>query len=142
MDHIIEINKKIVQSGLHSITKDVNLALEELLKKAGVRSGILYLFCMHTSCALTINESYDDSAKKDLEKFLNYLAPEDLPFIEHTLEGADDSPAHMKAALLNQHLALAVEDGELVLGRWQGIFLAEFRKRAHQRRVLLKFQPD
>lgn len=142
MGNIIEINKKIVQPGLHSITDDVNLVLQKMIKASKSDSGLLYLFCMHTSCALILNESYDESAKKDLEKFLNHLAPDDLDFIEHVLEGPDDSPAHMKTALLNQHITLPVLRGAMLLGRWQGIFLAEFRKRAHERKILVKFVPD
>ena len=142
MKDIIEINRKIVQPGFHNITDDIICGLEKLLTSKKSLSGILHLFCMHTSCALLINESWDDTAKEDLEKFFNYLAPENLNFICHTTEGADDSPAHMKTALLHQNLALMVDRGKLVLGRWQGIFLAEFRQASHTRKVLLKFQPD
>ncbi len=101
--------------------------------------GILFIFIMHTSCALTISEDYDPSAKRDLERFFDHLAPRDLPFIEHTLEGPDDSPSHMKSALLHQHLALPVDNGKIQLGQWQGIFLAEFRDDQKTRKIHLKF---
>ncbi len=104
--------------------------------------GIFHLFCMHTSCALLINEGFDHTAKKDLELFFDYLAPQSLPFIRHTIEGRDDSPAHMKSALLHQHLAFMVEDSELIIGQWQGVFLAEFRNDPHQRTIICKYQPD
>ena len=142
MSNIIELNLKIVQSGFHNITDDIENILKEKILHDQCHSGILTLFCMHTSCALLINESYDDSAKEDLEKFLDHLAPENLAFIRHTLEGPDDSPAHMKSALLHQSLSLIVNNGELIMGRWQGVFLAEFRKMAHKRTILLKYQPD
>ena len=102
-------------------------------------SGVMYLFVMHTSCALTISEAYDNTARTDLEAFLRHLAPENLRFIEHTAEGPDDSPSHMKSILLQQSLCLPIEQGELILGTWQGIYLAEFRKAPHNRRVLVKF---
>ncbi len=139
----VRIQKKVNAPGLHSITAEVEDSLKKILQNKSISfSGVLHLFNMHTSSALLINESWDDSAKGDLERFLNYIAPENLPFIEHTLEGPDDSPAHMKTALLNQHLALIVEDSEILLGRWQGIFLAEFREDPPTRTVLLKYQPD
>ena len=122
--------------GFYDITGEVQ---NQVSAKA---SGILHLFCIHTSCALTITEAYDPSAKKDVEKFLNHLAPRDLGFIEHTLEGPDDSPSHMKSALLHQNLAFIVEEGELLLGRWQGIYLAEFRDAPHKRTILMKFIPS
>lgn len=124
---------------LYSITEHIHSSLSELTLQ---QSGILHLFIQHTSCALTISEDYDPSAKRDLEVFLKYLAPRNLPFIEHTLEGEDDSPSHMKSILLQQHLALPVEDGKLLLGTWQGVYLAEFRDAPHQRSIILKFQRD
>lgn len=142
MAAIIKLVKKLVQPGLYNLTKDIELLLLNKILDSKRINGILHLFCMHTSCALLINEAWDDSAKRDLERFFNYLAPTNLPFIEHSMEGEDDSPAHMKSALLHQNLAVIVEQGKLVLGKWQGIFLAEFRKREQERTILLKFQPD
>lgn len=74
-----------------------------------------------------------------MEKFLMHLAPRNLSFIEHDDEGEDDSPSHMKSILLNQNMGLIVESGEIVMGTWQGIYLAEFRDAPHSRKVLLKF---
>ena len=101
--------------------------------------GVLLIFTPHTSCALTINESFDPTAKEDMEKFLKHLAPRNLKFIKHTAEGEDDSPSHMKSILLNQSLSLIVNEGKILLGRWQGIYLAEFRDEPHSRKVHLKF---
>lgn len=125
--------------GLYSITPQLKEGLQKLLAKDLKSSGVFYAFILHTSCALLISENYDPSAKEDLEAFFKYLVPRDLPFVEHTLEGPDDSPSHMKSALLHQHIALPVEEGQLVLGQWQGVFLAEFRDSSKKRSVLLKF---
>jgi secondary thiamine-phosphate synthase enzyme len=105
---------------------------------ATASSEILTIFCPHTSCALTINEAYDPSASEDMVAFLKHLAPRNLHFIKHTLEGPDDSPSHMKAMLLQHSLQLIVENGKLIIGQWQGIFLAEFRDKPHERSVYLK----
>lgn len=140
---IVKLNKKVTGPGLHLITSEVQEKLNYFLQNPNVAtSGFIYLFCMHTSCALTINEAWDPSAREDLESFLDHLAPENLSFITHTIEGADDSPAHMKSALLQPHLMLAVEKGELIIGRWQGIYLAEFRQNPPQRTLVCKYIPD
>ena len=101
--------------------------------------GILHLFLMHTSAALTISESYDPSAKEDIEQFLKYLSPRNLGFIKHTTEGPDDSPSHMKSILLNPSLNLIINQGELVLGTWQGLYLAEFRDGHRERKMAIQF---
>lgn len=126
----------------YDITENVQNALENILKTAPAGSGILHLFTTHTSCALTISEAFDPAAAKDVEKFLKHLAPRDLSFITHTDEGEDDSPSHMKSILLQQSLNFIVEDKKLVLGKWQGIYLAEFRDSSKKREVLIKFVPD
>ena len=123
----------------YSITDLVKSSVKNI---SANKSGILHLFIQHTSCALTISEDYDSTAKSDLEDFLKQIAPRDFPFIKHTLEGDDDSPSHMKSILLQQHLAFPVEKGELLLGTWQGIYLAEFRDAPHRRNVIVKFLPD
>ncbi|MCH9634518.1 MAG: hypothetical protein S4CHLAM7_12710 [Chlamydiae bacterium] len=139
----VKIKKKVRGSGLYSLQVEIENALNQILSSAPrSQSGILNLFNLHTSSALLINESWDDSAKRDLEKFFDHLAPYDLPFIEHTLEGPDDSPAHMKSALLQQNIALIVEEGQLLMGQWQGVFLAEFREAPQTRTILIKYQPD
>ena len=118
--------------------------ITQLIQKeaAAYESGILHLFIMHTSCALTISEAYDDSARTDMESFLKHLAPENLGFIEHTAEGPDDSPSHMKSILLQQSLCLPIENGKALLGTWQGIYLAEFRRAPQTRKILVKFLAD
>ncbi|TNF31569.1 MAG: YjbQ family protein [Deltaproteobacteria bacterium] len=130
------LNVQTNGESFYDITKELKKWCSENLAS---RSGVLHLFIMHTSCALTINESYDPAARRDMERFMKHLAPRDLAFIEHDDEGEDDSPSHMKSILLNQNLGLVVEKGELVIGTWQGIYLAEFRDAPHNRKVVLKF---
>ena len=108
------------------------------LNKSHITEGIVHLFCMHTSCGLTINESFDHSAKEDLESYLKHVAPRDLSFIKHDAEGPDDSPSHMKTLLTGQNLAIPFENGELALGTWQGIYLCEFRDEPKRRVIIMK----
>ena len=127
----------------YEITSSLNLFFQkEVIPYFKPTSGVLHLFLQHTSCALTISEAYDPSAKKDLESFMKHLAPRNLNFITHTLEGPDDSPSHMKSILLQSSLAVPVNKGEIFLGRWQGLYLAEFRDEPKRREILLKFIAD
>ncbi len=126
----------------YNITKSIISNLEQILKDQNAESGVLHLFVTHTSCALTISEAFDPNAAVDVENFLKHTAPRNLNFIKHDDEGPDDSPSHMKSVLLNQSISLIVDSGKLVLGTWQGIYLAEFRDLPHTRKVLLKFQAD
>lgn len=125
--------------GFTDFTGKVREAVADLTSSSETKSGLLTLFVPHTSCALTINESYDPSAKEDMENFLKNLAPRNLKFIKHTMEGPDDSPSHMKSILLQTSLTFLVEKGELMLGTWQGIYLCEFRDSPKTRKVWVKF---
>ncbi len=120
--------------GLHDFTGKV----EEHIRKWRVNEGMCYLYLQHTSASLCISENYDPSARRDLERFLNRLAPENEPWQEHTLEGSDDSPSHMKSIVTGVSQIIPVDGGKLSLGTWQGIYLCEHRKRPHRRRVLLR----
>ncbi len=136
-----EINIPTNGERFYDITKQVKETLKDLtLKKE--KSGVLHIFNTHTSCALTVTESFEESAMLDMQNFLKYTAKRDLPFIEHTTEGPDDSPSHMKSILLNQSLSFIVDNAEIVLGTWQGIYLAEFRDAKRTRKVLVKYSPD
>lgn len=126
----------------YDVTGDIKSSLDQILADCGASSGVLHLFITHTSCALTISEAYDPKAAIDIENFLKHTAPRNLSFIEHDDEGPDDSPSHMKSILLNQSISLIVDERKLVLGTWQGIYLAEFRDHPHTRKVLMKFQAD
>lgn len=120
--------------GLYDFTSQ----LEGCLAEWGVQEGILHLFVQHTSASLVISESYDPSARLDLEEFMDNLIPEQQPWFRHTVEGADDSPSHMRAMLTNTSLSIPVDEGKMSLGTWQGVYLFEHRTRGHRRRVLLR----
>ena len=102
---------------------------EALPELAGVQTGLLHVFILHTSASLTINENADPDVRTDLEASLNAIAPETFPYV-HTLEGPDDMPAHVKASLLGGSVSIPVAKGRLLLGAWQGIYLCEHRNHA------------
>jgi secondary thiamine-phosphate synthase enzyme len=98
--------------------------------------GLLHVFIQHTSASLTINENADPDVPRDLEMAFNEVAREDFPYV-HTMEGPDDMPAHVKAAMLGSSVSVPVGDGRLCLGTWQGIYLCEHRDRGGGRRLVL-----
>jgi secondary thiamine-phosphate synthase enzyme len=120
--------------GLHPITPTIQAKLDEWQ----VQNGLCTLFLQHTSASLFINESYDLSARIDLEDFLERLAPESQAWYRHTVEGADDSSAHLRAALLPVSLSIPLIEGKLALGTWQGVYLFEHRTGRHERHVVLQ----
>jgi len=119
--------------GLYTITDRV----AAVVSRSGAGEGLCTLFLRHTSASLLIQENYDDSARVDLENWLNRLVPEDDPLYTHTLEGPDDMPAHIKAAVTATQISIPFRAGELLLGTWQGIYLWEHRHRADTRQVVL-----
>ena len=121
--------------GFHLITQEVLDSLPEL---ATLRIGLLHVFIQHTSASLTINENADPDVPKDLESSFSSLAPEDFPY-QHTCEGPDDMPAHVKASMLGCSLTIPVRDGTLGLGTWQGIYLCEHRNHGSSRQLVLTF---
>lgn len=127
-----EIQLPSFSRGYHIITKHVVDALTELPD-----AGLLNVFVHHTSAGLMINENADPSVRVDLESIFNELVPENLPFLEHTTEGPDDMPAHVKSALTGVSLTIPIANGKLKLGTWQGIFLCEFRNRGGRRKLTL-----
>ncbi|NIC07288.1 secondary thiamine-phosphate synthase enzyme YjbQ [Billgrantia bachuensis] len=125
--------------GFHLITGEVTSALAELRE---VRVGLLHLQLLHTSASLTLNENADPDVRHDLDAFLRERIPGDLPYFRHTLEGPDDMPAHVCASLLGTQLTLAVRDGKLALGTWQGIWLGEHRDQGGARRLIATLQGE
>lgn len=119
--------------GLYEITERV----APLVSQAGVREGLCTLFIRHTSASLTIQENADPSARRDLEVWLKKLVPENDPDFTHTLEGPDDMPSHIKSVLTSTSLGIPIDDGELVLGTWQGIYLWEHRDNPHTRQIVV-----
>lgn len=103
-------------------------------------SGLLHLFIQHTSAALCIQESADPDVIHDMELMLNRLVPEHQPGVLHDAEGPDDMPSHVKAALLGSSLTIPIQDGKLLLGTWQGIWLYEFRNQARSRTLIVTQQ--
>ncbi|TNC92699.1 MAG: hypothetical protein CSH36_03185 [Thalassolituus sp.] len=125
--------------GFHLITHDIEQAIPELRR---VSVGLLHVFIQHTSASLTINENADPTVRTDFESVFNRLVPENQPFYQHTLEGSDDLPAHIKSSILGPSLTIPVTDGELNLGTWQGIYLCEHRNYGGSRRVILTLQGE
>lgn len=110
-------------------------AVAREVTRSGLRRGIVNVFCQHTSCSLVIMENADPTARRDLEAWLDRLVPESDPHFEHTLEGPDDMPSHIKMALTRTSETIPFAEGRLALGTWQGLFLWEHRCAPHTRRV-------
>lgn len=118
--------------GLYDFTHDVT----RWLSGTGIRDGLLTLFVQHTSASLVIQENADADVRRDLDAFLARLVPEHDGLYRHTMEGPDDMPAHIRAALTQTQVSIPVIGGALTLGTWQGIYLFEHRRTGHVRRVL------
>ena len=106
------------------------------LPKPLPKMGMLNLFVKHTSCALSINENADPDVRTDMEKILNRMVKENEPYYDHTLEGADDMPAHAKSSLIGVSITIPITNGRLNLGTWQGIYLCEFRNYGGPRKIV------
>ena len=116
---------------------DFTAEVAAFVRDESVETGILTVFCRHTSASLLIQENADPSVRRDLERYFDELAPEDPQRYEHDTEGPDDMPAHLRTALTHTQLSIPVEQGHPVLGTWQGIYLFEHRRAAHTRDVVL-----
>ncbi len=119
--------------GFHVITREVIDALPEI---AGLGAGLLHLLLLHTSASLALNENASPDVRRDFETWFNQAVPEGGRFWTHTIEGPDDMPAHIKAALLGPSLTLPVSNGRLAVGTWQGIYLCEHRDRGGARSLM------
>lgn len=117
--------------GLYDFTADI----ARWIARSGIRDGLLTLFVRHTSASLIVQENADPDVRGDLSRFLARLVPEHDPIYRHTLEGPDDMPAHVRAALTQTQLSIPVREGSMVLGTWQGVYLFEHRRAAHRREV-------
>lgn len=118
--------------GFHIITDDVVNALKDIPPV-----GLLHVFILHTSAGLAVNENADHTVRHDLDMSFDKLAPENAPFYQHTVEGSDDMPAHIKSILTGSSVTIPITDGKLNLGTWQGIYLCEFRRKASPRKLVL-----
>ena len=129
--HVLQVSAR--RRGLMEITSGVR----QWLAKQEIASGLLTLFCRHTSASLLIQENAAPAVRRDMEKFFDELAPEGAGLYEHDDEGPDDMPAHLKTALTQVQLSVPVMGGELMLGTWQGIYLFEHREHPSQREIVL-----
>jgi secondary thiamine-phosphate synthase enzyme len=134
MQKIIQLRPR--PRGMHLITDEIASQLPELPDE-----GLLHLFLQHTSAGLMINENADPSVRIDLEAAFDRLAPENHPSYTHTMEGPDDMPAHIKAALGGISLMIPVRGKRMALGTWQGIYLCEYRIRAGSRSIIATLLP-
>jgi secondary thiamine-phosphate synthase enzyme len=119
--------------GLTEITRPVAV----FVAGEAIQTGLLTLFCRHTSCSLLIQENADPDVRTDLEAYFETIAPEVPGRYVHDTEGPDDMPAHIRAALTAVSLSVPVADGRMVLGTWQGLYLFEHRRAPHRREVVL-----
>lgn len=119
--------------GLYECTREVG----GFVAGSGVDVGLLTLFVRHTSCSLLIQENADPDVQRDLTEFFARIAPENMSWLRHTMEGPDDMPAHIKSALTAVSLSIPVADGSLTLGTWQGLYLFEHRSAPHRREIVL-----
>ena len=117
--------------GLYEITREVQSKID----RCGVRNGTATVFVQHTSCSVIIMENADPTARRDLEEFFDRLVPEDADYFEHSSEGSDDMPSHIRMVLTRTSETVPIVDRPMQLGTWQGIFLFEHRRAAHRRKV-------
>jgi secondary thiamine-phosphate synthase enzyme len=119
--------------GFHLVTREILGAMPELHE---IEVGILHLLIQHTSASLGLNENASPDVRRDFESWFNEAVPERASYWTHTLEGPDDMPAHIKAALLGPSLTIPIAHGRLALGTWQGIYLCEHRDRGGSRSIV------
>lgn len=129
----IEFRLPAMRRGCHLITGEITRRLPNPLPD----SGLLNVFVKHTSCGLAINENADPDVRSDMDRILDNLVPENEPYYNHTMEGADDMPAHAKSSLMGVSLTIPITNGRLNLGIWQGIYLCEFRDYGGERTIVL-----
>ena len=118
--------------GLHDVTGQIR----RVVAAAGLRTGLVNVCVLHTSASLVVQENADPAVRRDLQRFLSRIVPEDADY-EHDSEGADDMPSHIRAALNRTAETLPVSGGDLALGTWQAIYLWEHRRAPHQRSLVV-----
>ncbi len=129
--HAHEIELRTRGRGFYEFTREV----EALVAQTRVQSGLVTLHLQHTSASLLIQENADPEVRRDLERFFSRLVPDGDALFQHTCEGEDDMPAHVRTALTTVNLSIPISSGRPALGVWQGIYLWEHRRQAHRRRV-------
>ena len=126
------------QITLRARSRGFHLITDEIVDQLDFQdsSGLLHLFLQHSSASLTINENADPYVRHDMERYFLHTVPDQTDFFEHTCEGPDDMPAHVKSTLIGASLLLPVRSGQLMLGTWQGIWLGEHREHGGARKVM------
>ena len=119
--------------GMYEITRK----LDSLVRESGIKDGLVNVFNRHTSSSLVMMENADPTASVDLEAYFDRLVPEDLPYFEHTYEGPDDMPSHIRMVLTRTSETIPVRDSRMMLGTWQGVFLFEHRRARHHRELVV-----
>ncbi len=132
-----ETRLRAAPRGFHLITDQIYDALPELSQ---ISVGLLHVFIRHSSASLTLNENADPTVRGDFERHFNHMVPEHAPYYQHTYEGPDDMPAHLKSSILGSSVSIPIRQGRLALGTWQGIYLCEHRDRASGRSLILTVQ--
>ena len=133
-----------MRQALHRLTQatnrkglsDITRPIAGWVAGQGIHTGLLTIFCRHTSESLLIQENADPTVRADMERYFDRIAPEDVLY-EHDLEGPDDMPAHLRTAITQTSLAVPVEGGRMLLGTWQGVYLFEHRSRPNRREIVL-----
>lgn len=134
-----EITLKSHSRGFHIITYDIINAIPEI---ENIKTGIANIFIKHTSASLTLNENVSPDVLRDFERHMNKMVPENAPYFEHTYEGADDMPAHIKSSLFGPSLSIPIKDGKFNMGTWQGIYLCEHRDYGGARKIVITLMGD
>jgi secondary thiamine-phosphate synthase enzyme len=132
------IQKEIIltsrSKGFHLVTDEILSSIPEIKK---IKIGLVNILLMHTSASLTLNENADPDVRSDMKKYFDDIVPENKKYFEHTSEGADDMPAHIKTSLLGNSITLPIKSGRLNLGTWQGIYLCEHRNYGGNRKIVI-----
>ena len=118
-------------------TSELTAAIDDVVGASGVVTGLCHVFVQHTSASLIVCENADPTVRSDMERFLARLVPDGDTLFDHTLEGPDDMPAHVRSILTQVELTLPVSGGRCALGTWQGVYLYEHRRHAHTRRIVV-----
>lgn len=134
-----EITLKSRSKGFHLVTDEILSYLPEIKE---IKIGLINIILKHTSASLTINENADPDVRNDMKKFFDEIVPENKKYFEHTSEGADDMPAHIKTSLLGNSITIPISNGRLNLGTWQGIYLCENRNYGGSRIVVITINAE
>lgn len=134
-----EITLKPRSKGFHLITDEILFSIPEIRQ---IKIGLANLLLKHTSASITLNENADPDVRSDMKKYFDDIVPENKKYFEHTSEGADDMPAHIKTSILGNSITIPISNGKLNLGTWQGIYLCEHRNFARARNLLITLNGD